>query len=169
MDPVVVGILGTIAGGVLGAGGQMVQAWRERAWQQRRLSQEAAISRRDRLDAARHATYANFGVQAGRYVNLLSKLAGHPGDDAPEGPELDALRSEERERHATLVAAQWELRMIASPAMLDAAERLATAAERVRDHCGSGGEFRAAWERHWRPTRDDYIATARVDFDVDRR
>ncbi len=169
VDPVVAGILGTIAGGILGAGGQMLQASRERAWQERRRTRDATAARRDHLEVVRRAAYANFGVQAGKYVNLLSKVAGHPGDNPPESRELRNLVREERVCHASLIAAQWELRMIASPSMLETAERLAVAAEHVRGRCGSGAQFREAWEQHWLPARDDFIAAARGDLDVEDR
>jgi hypothetical protein len=89
VDPVVAGILGTIAGGILGAGGQMLQASRERAWRERQQIQEAVAARRDHLEAERRAVYANFAVQAGKYINLLSKIAGHPG--TVSSPRLAAI------------------------------------------------------------------------------
>jgi hypothetical protein len=57
--------------------------------------------------------------------------------------------------------------MIASPPMLETAEGLTAAAERVRDQCSSGAQFREAWEQHWLPARDDFIATARRDLGVE--
>jgi len=165
----VAGILGTIAGGILGAGGQMLQASRERAWQERRHIQEVAAARRDHLEVVQRAAYVDFGVQAGKYINLLSKIAGHPGDDPPESSELGILVQEERERHASVIAAQWELRLIASLPMLETAERLTAAAERVRDRCSSGSRFREAWEQYWLPAREDFIATARGDLGAEDR
>lgn len=169
VDPVVVGIFGTIAGGILGAGGQMLHASRERAWQEGQQTREAIAARRDHLEVERRVAYANFGTQAGKYINLLSKIAGHPGDNPPESPELGALAQEEREYRASLIAAQWSLRMIASPSMLETAERLTAAAKHVRDRCSSGAQFREAWEQHWLPARDEFIAAARGDLDVEGR
>jgi hypothetical protein len=51
--------------------------------------------------------------------------------------------------------------------MLETAEGLTAAAERVRDQCSSGAQFREAWEQHWLPARDDFIATARRDLGVE--
>ncbi len=91
------------------------------------------------------------------------------GRSAGELEKLRNLVREERVCHASLIAAQWELRMIASPSMLETAERLAVAAEHVRGRCGSGAQFREAWEQHWLPARDDFIAAARGDLDVEDR
>jgi putative heme iron utilization protein len=163
----VAGILGTIAEGILGARGQMLQASRERAWREGQQARDAVAARRDHLEAERRAVYANFAVQAGKYINLLSRIAGHPGGSPPGAPELGAFAHEEREGHASLIAAQWELRMIASPSMLETAEGLTAAAERVRDQCSSGAQFREAWEQHWLPARDDFITAARRDLGVE--